>query len=150
MCAVQTHSSATECCCVAALLLLCYRNTVVTKLLLLLPCYLMSCSLFPKWLRTRPRPSSHSTPYRLLAALQAAWSRSQLIPVDRHLNRRLLHSVCRLTSGNPSRYRMRWLNWVIKIVYIWCKPQSGFREASWMNTMCIICLSEGCALLSNR
>lgn len=49
----------------------CHRNTVVAKPLLL-PSYLMSCSLFPQWLRTRPRPSSLNTssPYRLLAALQ--------------------------------------------------------------------------------
>lgn len=31
----------------------CHRNTVVAKLLL--PCYHISCSLFPQWLRTRPQ-----------------------------------------------------------------------------------------------
>lgn len=41
----ELTSSATKCCYVLLLFSCCHRNTVVAKLLLL-PCYLISCSLF--------------------------------------------------------------------------------------------------------
>lgn len=65
-------SSATKCCYVLLLFSCCHRNTVVAKPLLLLPCYLISCSLFPQWLRIGLSPFSHNTssPYRLLTVLQ--------------------------------------------------------------------------------
>lgn len=59
VCAVWVCSSATRCC-VLLLLSCCHRNIVVAKLLLL-PSYLISCSPFPQWLRTRPLPT-HVSP----------------------------------------------------------------------------------------
>lgn len=101
----------------------CHRNTVVAKLPLLLPCYHISCSRFPRWLRSWPRSSSH-----ILFPLQAACSPaavglSKLILIYIHINRKLLHSACRLNSGNLSQ-RYSTLSLYTKKVYSRCKPQS--------------------------
>lgn len=58
----------------------CHRNTLVVKLLLLLPCYHISCSLFPQWLRTRP-PSQLIL--HLLPLQAAGSSAAKLTQVDR-------------------------------------------------------------------
>lgn len=104
VCAVQAHSSATKCCCVVALLPLPQKH-----------CSSLNCccptTTFPALFFLSDSELGPLVPPDItLLPPTGCWQfcgsrviRKKSFPVDRLLNRNLLHSACRLSSGNPSQ-----------------------------------------------